>query len=150
MLGQGDPARPLSISNGSADLKLGFQLGLTTETHLHPQHQHKTVFSSVQNLLKAEKKSPSWCRHDLVCSAKHQAAAHQPGQGQSTSTIDAAAAPTKAVTTPVRKFKWYIDVNSAKKNLLTTGAKPPLLSQDPQKISYQQNEQKLWTKLFLM
>ena len=132
--GQVDLVRPHSISsNGSADPNLGFHLGLPTEFHQHPQHhQHEHVFLP-KSPMSSGRKSPSQRRRDRLRAAQHQAAAPSP---------------PKAVTTPVGKYRRYIDVNYANKNFFTTVLKPPLLSQEHQKQSYQKNEAKLWTKLF--
>ena len=62
-------------------------------------------------------------------------------------TSAAAAAPTKAVGTPARKPEHNSDVTSVKKNLFPAGHhRPP--SQDPPSKSYQEKEERLWTKLF--
>jgi hypothetical protein len=78
--GSGQATFNLNISNGSADLNLGFQLGLPTESHLNPQHhQHEPVFCP-KTPMSNRRKSPSQRRRDRLRAAKHQAAAHQPGQ----------------------------------------------------------------------
>ena len=77
--GSGQATFNLNISNGSADLQLGFQLGLPTESHLHPQHHHEHVFCP-KPPMSSRRKSPSQRRRDRLRAAKHQAAAHQPGQ----------------------------------------------------------------------
>ena len=81
--GSGHATFNLNINNGSADLKLGFQLGQPSEPHLHPQQQ---PFFCPMAPLNIRRKSPSQRRRDRLRAARHQAAAQhhaaapQPGQ----------------------------------------------------------------------
>jgi hypothetical protein len=70
--GSGQATFNLNISNGSADLQLGFQLGLPTESHLHPQHHHEHVFCP-KPPMSSRRKSPSQRKRDRLRAAQHQA-----------------------------------------------------------------------------
>ena len=97
--GTGQASFNLNISNGSADLQLGFQLGLPTEPHLHTQHQHEPVICPKPQ--QSRRKSPSRRRRDRERAAQHQAATHQPAQAKSSSTSDKAEVePTPVIILP--------------------------------------------------
>ena len=84
--GPGQATFSLNINNGSADLKLGFQLGLPAEPHLHPQQQHEPVFCPKPP--HGRRKSPSRRRRDRARAVQHQAAGHQPDQTKSTADVE--------------------------------------------------------------
>jgi hypothetical protein len=70
--GSGQATFNLNINNGSADPNLGFQRGLPTESHQHPQHhQHEHVFLP-KSPMSSGRKSPSQRRRDCLRAAHHQ------------------------------------------------------------------------------
>ena len=188
-MGSGKATFTLNIDKGTADLKLGFQLGCPTDAHL-PNQPHLN-----QNLAKqyrqGKRKSPSQRRRDQTRAARHQAAAAAalmtqnpfeaapapavmlpfvgnilpilptPSAPQATAPVASpppsrppaasVAAPTKAVVeTPAGKFKRYVDMSLAKKNLFPADEGhqhlPP--SQDVFSTKYRKEEDKLMEKLF--
>ena len=99
--GSGQASFSLNITNGQADLQLGFQLGLPTDAHLPHQHpvpvpqpnlpyqDHKTF--------QGRRKTPSQRKRDQARAAQHRAAtAYHPG-----SAVAAAPNKSEAASAPV-------------------------------------------------
>ena len=90
-MGSGQATFSLNIVNGTADLKLGFQLGIPTDAHLPHQDQHPILQANLPSQAKTyqgRRKTPSQRRRDIAHAARHQAAARKPEAAETSAPVD--------------------------------------------------------------
>ena len=89
--GSGQATFSLTVEDGMADLKLGFQLGLPTDVHLPnqvPPPSLRTNFTPEARHYQGRKKTPSRRRRDLARAAQHRAVAGMPEEAETAAQVN--------------------------------------------------------------